>query len=540
MQNRFSVEDFNDPKRSIEGSIILTLDKTEFGIFEDFFSPDSSSEINLLFSQNDPYDELEVIHYETGASLPKSALRALNYIYYDSNREPDRNNDFQSETSNYNLVPFLIDKYYENNEAMDLFSNDDDISELLAYINTSLTQIDTINLNKINVTIDKNNSIDSIKKVMFLGNENNIPINKLGSGIQYINMIPLNILSNLINKSRYEKSFEEITKHDKNDKKYIEFTMGIDEPEIHLHPHLQKKLIKYLLSIFSGNNENFNNLLKKLFDLDYIKGQLFVATHSPNILLGEYKSIIRLYSNQSAISVKSGKEISITSASEKKFLFKYMPFIKNAFFSKTIILVEGDTELLAITKFANRKNIDLDTCEIEIVSADGKGSIPTLSNLFNKFSIKTVSIFDKDDDNPSNPTYNSLPNVFFTSKREFEDEIMNYMQGINFLEFVSEIDFNNKRETYDSLVVNNPILLEIKDEAYNLDNFISLINKKYESNEISLEIIDLFFQKNLKLFTDFTKKDKSILKGELLAKYVTNIPTIYTNALERAVMLSNE
>lgn len=540
VQNRFTNEDFNDNDTPIEGLIVLKLEENEFGIFEDYFNPNNSSEISFSFTQNNPYEELEIIHSETNMPLPKSSLKTLNYIYYDSNREPDRNHDFQSETSNYNLVPFLIEKYYKNNEPLDLFSNDDDISNLLTYLNTSLTKIDTINSDRINVTIEKDNSIDSIKKVMFLGNEDNIPINKLGSGIQYTNMIPLNILSNLINRSRYKKTFEEMIKHDENDRSYVEFIMGIDEPEIHLHPHLQKKLIKYILDIFSGNNENFNNLLKTLFNIDYIKGQLIVATHSPNILLEDYKSIIRLYLYESTVSAKCGKEIIIDSESEKKFLLKYMPFIKNAFFSKTIIIVEGDTELLAIQTFASKKNIDLDTFEIEVVSADGKESIPTLSNLFNKFSINTVSIFDKDTDNPSNPSYNTLPNVFFTNQKEFEDDILASMHGIDFLNFILETGSNNKTHTYESLLVEDSSLKEIKEKSYNLDHFIFNLKVSYEAEEISLELIHSFFQRNLEIFTWFTKKDKSILKGELLAEHVTDIPDIYKNALERAVRLSDE
>src|SRR5699024_3208164 len=118
---------------------------------------------------------------------------------------------------------FLINKFYKDSEPIDLFTGNSEITQLITYINDSMSNIDSIKNDKIQVTIDEDNSLESIKRVLFLGNDNNIPINKLGSGIQYANMIPLNIISNLINRSRFEKSFEEIIQYDNDDKKYVEF-----------------------------------------------------------------------------------------------------------------------------------------------------------------------------------------------------------------------------------------------------------------------------------------------------------------------------
>ena len=62
--------------------------------------------------------------------------------------------------------------------------------------------------------------------------------------------------------------------------------------EIHLHPYLQRTLIKDIIQISKGKNKDFMDLLKSLFGISNFNGQIIIATHSPNIILDtkeEYK-----------------------------------------------------------------------------------------------------------------------------------------------------------------------------------------------------------------------------------------------------------
>lgn len=61
----------------------------------------------------------------------------------------------------------------------------------------------------------------------------------------------------------------------------------LDEPEVHQHPYRQRNLIKKINDVIENKNKYFNQLLKELFGIDGLCGQLFVATHSPNILLND-------------------------------------------------------------------------------------------------------------------------------------------------------------------------------------------------------------------------------------------------------------
>lgn len=260
--NRFQENDFNDLDSPIIVKMSVKLKSEELGIFEDLFSPEDNSIINLQITQNDPYDDFLVTHIETETELPTRLLKNINYLLYDSFRKPDSGNDFTSKNSNYNIVPLLLDRYHEET-PIELFSDNDQIKSLTTNLNKHLHKIETIHAGDLSVMVNETEPLESIKRIMFLGNQDNIPVSQLGNGIQYANMIPFNILSELIKRHRYKSTFDQMINVDDSGKKYINFIMGIDEPEIHLHPHLQKRLMNYLISIFLGKNEEFNSLLKE-------------------------------------------------------------------------------------------------------------------------------------------------------------------------------------------------------------------------------------------------------------------------------------
>ncbi|MBK8823125.1 MAG: AAA family ATPase [Anaerolineales bacterium] len=42
-----------------------------------------------------------------------------------------------------------------------------------------------------------------------------------------------------------------------NSEKHISMVLGLDEPEIHLHPYLQRSLIKYVSEILENKDSDF-------------------------------------------------------------------------------------------------------------------------------------------------------------------------------------------------------------------------------------------------------------------------------------------
>ena len=168
----------------------------------------------------------------------------------------------------------------------------------------------------------------------------------------------------------------------------------------------------------NNQDENFKNLIKELFNIDKLDGQIILVTHSPSIIFNDYRQIIRLYRNEGKTQIVSGCEFKLDEQLEKHLLLHF-PFIKEAFFARCAIFVEGVSELSSLPLFANRCNIDLDDLGICVIEAGGD-SVLQLIQLADKFCIPCVGVIDADDD--FSPT--GIPNLFKTNERDFEAELM--------------------------------------------------------------------------------------------------------------------
>jgi putative ATP-dependent endonuclease of OLD family len=181
---------------------------------------------------------------------------------------------------------------------------------------------------------------------------------------------------------------------------------------------MQRSLVKYLNRIINNESSDFQLLIKELFGIDKFFGQIIIATHSPSIILNDFKQIIRLYSKNGHTEIISGNNLVLGEQLEKH-LFLHFPFIKEAFFSRCAIFVEGDSEFGSFPFFAEKCNIDFDDYGISVIQAGGD-SVLQLIQLSDKFGIPCVGIKDSDGDN--SPT--GVVNLFKTNARDFEAELM--------------------------------------------------------------------------------------------------------------------
>lgn len=112
----------------------------------------------------------------------------------------------------------------------------------------------------------------------------------------------------------------------------------IEEPEAHLHPQIQSKLIKYLQSVV----EQQKNL------------QVILTTHSAVIASSvDIESIIHISAKNCGISSKMISDFSLEK-NEKNYLNRWMDITKSTIlFSKGVILVEGICEAMTLPALAS-------------------------------------------------------------------------------------------------------------------------------------------------------------------------------------------
>jgi len=184
----------------------------------------------------------------------------------------------------------------------------------------------------------------------------------------------------------------------------------LDEPELFLHPQAQR---------------NFYNMLREMTEdeVDPLTGevvneglQIFYTTHSPNFLRTDHFDEIYLVRKDKdegtyckTTTVKDFVDDLSTrtgiSSDEESVLLYFKNAYENtgdsqkaneAFFAKKIILVEGQSEILALPYFFDLVGFDHIREGISIVRCDNKDEIDRFFRLYNEFGIPCYVIFDGD------------------------------------------------------------------------------------------------------------------------------------------------
>jgi len=305
----------------------------------------------------------------------------------------------------------------ENVDDMD-FIDGDKVTKLLGFMNDILKKVKPFREFSI-MASQEDDSQNVLARIVTLKDEKGLNLESSGYGVQFLSLICLTIFERLLTTSKYKR--ERGIFEDSDGNKYIPLLLGLDEPEIHLHPYMQRSLIRYLMNVIMNKDPDFMEVISDTFSIDRFLGQIIIGTHSPSILLSDYKQIIRFYKDtQNKIVVKNGQEVCLGNETEKH-LQKNMPYVKEAFFSKCVILVEGDTELGAFPIFAQKLEIDLDDYGISVIQAGSADSVPLLMRLVEQFGINTVAIMDKD---KYREEYKDIENLYVTDRQDFEEEVV--------------------------------------------------------------------------------------------------------------------
>lgn len=182
--------------------------------------------------------------------------------------------------------------------------------------------------------------------------EENIPLNKRGSGVRRLMLLSY---------------FMAEAKQNKQNKKII---YAIEEPETAQHPNFQNKIL-----------ETFKELSNK-------NCQIMLTTHSP--------SIVKQLNEDHLVFIKKENKIPIVNQKEQINISEIATTlgITPNILSKVIISVEGDTDINFIKSFNKIKDfntiVDLDKNNIDFISHKGGNII----NWINKDYLKKSDIFE--------------------------------------------------------------------------------------------------------------------------------------------------
>ena len=518
----FAYDDFTDATLPITVNVRIKLAIEEIGHFEDLFDLDDYTYINIACRQVSPDENMEFYHLETETYISPSLIKCLNFIYYDSLRNPISEINFDSSRGVGRFLSRMIKDYLANEEGVSSENLiDTEFTEsLLADVNAKLGRIKSFKDNGISAVLE-GDVLQLIPKLFSLQDGKGSSLSKCGYGIQFLLLVTLSILDKLQTISDQRKETG-VFVNEETGSKSISVVLGLDEPEIHLHPYMQRSLIKYLNRVINNQDSDLSILIKELFDIDRFDGQIIVATHSPSIILNDFRQIIRLYKDNGDTKIVSGINLTLGEQLEKHLLLHF-PFIKEAFFARCAIFVEGDSEYGSFPFFAQKCDIDLDEYGICVIQAGGD-SVLQLIQLAEKFGIPCVGIKDSDGD----PTPTGIPNLWKTTERDFEAELMALVDSGKesvLYEIVIEFDSEGEDRIMEAAALNK--------RAHKKYNYLPAPT----STNLKLSEIDKTNVVNLKAFySTWFSINKSQPLGLLIGIKLEkeDIPQIYTSLIEHA------
>lgn len=514
----FQKEDFTDDKESLSVDMTFHLNDEEIGIFDDLVDPTNREMINIVAIQENPDEYIRYYHKETGETIPNSLIKKVNVISYDSLRNPKNEIDFSKTKGAGAFLNFIVKRYIEDYAGTGILKKSE-VRKVEKYISKSLGNLNAFSRFGIKPKVDVDDA-DILSRVLLLKDENDISIPENGYGVQYNLLIMLSLLEKIIDFRKRAKDTD------------TEFSalLIFDEPEIHLHPYLQRTLIRDIYRLALGQDAQFNDLLNEYFGITQIHAQIIITTHSPNILGDDYTKIIRMFNRGDFTAAVSCSNL-IFDYKEQKQLLMQFEYIKEAVFARAAIIVEGESEYGSFKMFADTLGVDFDQEGIALIKAGGAESILPIIKLFNKLEIKAVGVIDNDKKIEKN-----LPDkeyLFYTKSKCFDSEIVKrviYNKRYDILEAIlTEYDGQGDNRCMQQKKINEVI------KTFNYKRINANKNYRFKDVDTTNPLYEV-------MYVSWFSINKGILLGKTIGRHLDkkNIPVCYVKAIKKVKEYADE
>ena len=400
----FNEYDFTDVHKPIRIDFELSLGELNY---KSMFTPNEGPTYRLRLEQvvQEVYPRLYSV---TDKGVEPMALSMIRHALYMCHRDTSEQELFTIPSSVYVELGKLLEDYVYRLEKVT-----DDLQRKIVSLRKDLDPYCMLNIQHLIEVLSTSSAMER----------------KYSSdNVRLIMAVALKILAQIYMKiNSATTNLEALLVCDEKGRKYLPIFISVDEPELHLSPYLQRAVLNYYRQIATNENEEFLALLRDVFNIDGLLGQLFVVTHSTDALVDDYRHIIRLYRDEhNMVCAACGVTFNFPKEVEKH-LIMHFPEAKEALYARCIILVEGETEYGSFAGFGKKLGVDFDYFGICLINARGESSISKLQKLFNRFAIPTVALYDRDVEGKYAKAHS---NIFYTDEICFEMDFVTHLLSL--------------------------------------------------------------------------------------------------------------
>lgn len=401
----FIESDFTDVNKPIRIDFEISLGELNY---KSMYTADEGPTYRLRLEQvvQEVYPRLYRV---TDAGIEPMALSMIRHALYVCHRDTSEQELFSIPSAVYVELGHLLQAYVSRLEMAT-----DDLQREIVSLRKDLDPYCMLNIQHLIEVLSTSSAIERKYSA---------------DNVHLIMAVALKILAQIYMKvSSATTNLEALLVYDGKGRKFLPIFISVDEPELHLSPYLQRAVLNYYRQIATNENEEFLALLRDVFKIDGLLGQLFVVTHSTDALVDDYRHIIRLYRDENnMVCAACGVTFNFPKEVEKH-LIMHFPEAKEALYARCIIIVEGETEYGSFAGFGKRLGVDFDYFGICLINARGESSISKLQKLFNRFSIPTVALYDRDVEGKYAKAHS---NIFYTEEICFEMDFVSYLLAMH-------------------------------------------------------------------------------------------------------------